>query len=418
MLLKVTSMNAVGVLVRIVAGFITQKAIAVFVGPQGMGVVGNFRDFLAAIQSVSTLGITNGIVKYVAEFKKETNKLSQVLSTSLILIIGASSVSAVVIFFTASYWNSSIFGEKYDFTTIIQVCALAIPIYALNFLLVAIINGYSKYKEFIGINIVSNIAGVVVTVVLMWQFHLEGAIYAVLVAPLLAFVVTIGFIYKKRGKLQLFSLENGKVDSLKKLSSYAIMALLSTLALPVVRIAIRDYIAEIEDEVAVGYWEAMNRLSNFYLMFITTLMTLYVLPKLSGINSNKGFRIEVANFYKTILPLFAAGLLLVYFLRNFVINVLLTTQFAPMEPLFVWQLSGDLFKVASMVIAYQFLAKNMFWYYVISEIISLAIIYASSIFLISRYGFVGASMAHLFSFVLYFFMVVFILRKKLFSKET
>ena len=208
MLLKVTSMNAVGVLVRIVAGFITQKAIAVFVGPQGMGVVGNFRDFLAAIQSVSTLGITNGIVKYVAEFKKETNKLSQVLSTSLILIIGASSVSAVVIFFTASYWNSSIFGEKYDFTTIIQVCALAIPIYALNFLLVAIINGYSKYKEFIGINIVSNIAGVVVTVVLMWQFHLEGAIYAVLVAPLLAFVVTIGFIYKKRGKLQLFSLEN------------------------------------------------------------------------------------------------------------------------------------------------------------------------------------------------------------------
>ncbi len=416
MLLKVTSMNAVGVLVRIVAGFITQKAIAIFVGPQGMGVVGNFRDFLAAIQSVSTLGITNGIVKFVSEFKKETNKLSQVLSTSLILIIGASILTAIVVFLSASYWNSSIFGESYDFTTIIKVCAIAIPFYALNFLLVAIINGYSKYKEFIGINIVSNIVGVAITVVLMWQFYLEGAIYAVLVAPLLALVVTIGFIYNKRAKRHLFTLENCKTDSLKKLSSYAIMALLSTLALPVVRIAIRDYIYEIDDEVAVGYWEAMNRLSNFYLMFITTLMTLYVLPKLSGITSKNGFRIEVVNFYKTILPLFAAGLLLIYFLRNFVINVLLTREFAPMEPLFVWQLSGDLFKVASMVIAYQFLAKNMFWYYVISEIISLFIIYASSIFLINRYGFVGASMAHLFSFVFYFFMVVFLLRKKLFRK--
>jgi len=84
-----------------------------------------------------------------------------------------------------------------------------------------------------------------------------------------------------------------------------------------------------------------------------------------------------------------------------------------MNTLFIWQLSGDFFRVASLVIAYQFIAKNKFWAFIITQIISLSVIYFSSTLLVSEYGFVGASMGHLVSYIIYFLMLLVIFRKSL-----
>ncbi|MCB0439626.1 MAG: O-antigen translocase, partial [Mangrovimonas sp.] len=52
-LLKVASLNSVSVLLRIIAGFLTSKAIAIFVGAEGMALIGNMRNFLSSMQSIS-----------------------------------------------------------------------------------------------------------------------------------------------------------------------------------------------------------------------------------------------------------------------------------------------------------------------------------------------------------------------------
>ncbi|HBK83540.1 MAG TPA: O-antigen translocase, partial [Flavobacterium sp.] len=41
-LLKITSLNSVSVFFKIIIGFITSKVIALFIGPSGMALVGNF----------------------------------------------------------------------------------------------------------------------------------------------------------------------------------------------------------------------------------------------------------------------------------------------------------------------------------------------------------------------------------------
>lgn len=415
LLLKVTSFNSIGVLVKIITGFITQKALAIFVGPQGVGFVGNFRDFIAVIQTFSTIGLSNAIIKYVSEFKENKNKLSQILSTSLGISLIAASFCAVIIFFTASYWNEKFFSGIYDFTLIIEVSAIAIPVYALNTMLVSVINGYSKYRLFVLVNICSNILVLAVTLFLLWQFRLEGALYSIVIAPVVSFIISILFVFHKRSKAKLFSFSLFNFQTLKNFKTFVLMALLSGIAMPFVRIAIRDYIEITDGKNAVGYWEAMFRISSFYLMFFTSLMTLYVLPKLSQINNNKDFRSEIANFYKTLLPLFAATLFIFYLLRNYVILILQTEEFYPMEPLFAWQLLGDFFKVASMVIAYQFIAKNMFWHYVFVEIFAMTALYSLCIIFISQYGFVGASMAYALQSFLHLLLVFIIFRKKLFS---
>ena len=81
-LYKVASLNSAAVITRIVSGFLTSKAIAYFIGAEGMALVGNLRDFLRFAQSFSILGLYNGVVKFIGEFKDDIKKLGKVLSTT------------------------------------------------------------------------------------------------------------------------------------------------------------------------------------------------------------------------------------------------------------------------------------------------------------------------------------------------
>ena len=55
-LLKVASLNSVSVIVKIIAGFLTSKFMAIFIGAEGMALVGNLRNFVGSVQSISILG--------------------------------------------------------------------------------------------------------------------------------------------------------------------------------------------------------------------------------------------------------------------------------------------------------------------------------------------------------------------------
>ena len=80
-LIKVASLNSTSVLIKIIAGILTSKAIAIFIGAEGLALIGNLRNFLSSVQSISILGLYNGVVKYIAEFKKNTVELSKTIST-------------------------------------------------------------------------------------------------------------------------------------------------------------------------------------------------------------------------------------------------------------------------------------------------------------------------------------------------
>lgn len=414
-LLKISSANSLSVLVKIITGFITNKALAIFVGPTGMGYVGNFRDFYLSLQTIATVGLSNGIIKYVAEFRKDLPQLARVLSTALGMTILAAIACGFFVIFTASYWNSQLFSDTHDFTVVIQISGASIVTYAIYTLVLAIINGYSKYKIYIVSSMLANISGLLITVILVWKYALIGALYALIIIPVVSLIITCFFIYKKRVNLSLFNTKNIDLETISKFKNYILMALVSGLALPLVRILIRDYIEIHEDSAASGYWEAMFRISNFYLLFFTTLMTLYILPKFSNDPSDRTFRQEVGNFYKTLLPLFGLALGILYLLRTYVILILQTEAFLEMEKLFGWQLLGDFFKVASMVIAYRFIAQNMLWPFIITEIFSLLLLYGLTLYLVPLYGFVGAAMAYAIQMFIYLALVLFIFRKPLYK---
>jgi len=414
-LFKVASLNTVSVLLNIIAGIFTSKAIAIFIGPEGMALIGNLKNFTKSVQSFATLGIYNGVVKYIAAFKNNAAQLAKLISTVYYVGFLATTLVCFFVYYNAEYLNSIVFLSYTNYTYIFKLLALALPFYCLNLFSFSIMNGYSKYRMLLIINIIGQILGLFITLILIWQNNLDGALISVVLSPSLIFLITFVGILNQKNFASLIDIDNLSFTLIKKISAYTMMVLISGLALPMVMILIRNYIGNSVGMQEAGFWEAMNRLSSYYLMFVSSLMALYILPRFSEIDNTKDFRKEVFSFYKTITPVFGIGLLIIYLLRPFVITIVFSKEFAPMEDLFLWQLMGDFIKVLSIVIAYQFIAKRMYWHFIITELFLVIMLYASSLYFIDNNGARGATIAHFVSYVFYFGIILMVFGTKLFG---
>jgi PST family polysaccharide transporter len=414
-LVKAASLNTTNISLKIVAGILISKFIAIYIGPQGMALIGNLRDFLAAIQSLSIAGLYKGVVKFISEVKNNAVELSKTLSSVFYFGFVTTLLLAFLCYYNAEFINDIIFSDSYNYTYVIQILAIILPFYALNMFVFSIMNGFSKYKILLLINILGQILGLLVTLLLIKQENIDGALIAVVITPALNLLITIVGIAFRKSLVSSIKITNVSFSVLNKLSPYMLMALVSSIAMPIVMIIIRNYLIDEIGIKSAGYWTAMTRVSDYYLMFINSLMVLYILPRFAEIKSRREFRKEVFSFYKTIMPAFIALLTIIYLSRSVLITVLFTEDFRPVEDLFGYQILGDIMRVLSMVIAYQFLAKKMFSHFIVLEVFLFVIMYFSSIYLIDAFGLIGAVMGHCLSYVMYFGIILLIFGSSLFG---
>ncbi|HMR15242.1 MAG TPA: O-antigen translocase [Mariniflexile sp.] len=417
-LVKVTSLQATSVLIKIIAGILTSKAIAIFIGPTGLALIGNLRNFVSSFQSIATLGFYNGAVKYISDVKDDVVALGKTISTIFYTGFIATILVSFICYFNSHAINNIIFPVYNNYAYVIKIFAIVLPFYALNMFSFSIMNGFSKYKILIIINIIGQILSVSVALLLIYQNKIDGALISVVIAESLIFLITLVGIINRRTLVPLIKVGHISFGFFKKISSYSAMAIFAAIIMPLVAIAIRSYIIENVGYKDAGFWEAMTRISHYYLMSATSLMALYILPRFSEIDDVKEFRKEVFSFYKTVVPFMVVGLVLMYFLRSVIVSFIFSSEFKPVEELFLWQLLGDFVKVLSTVIAYQFLAKKMFWHYMLTEAFLVIILYTTSVYFIDLYDHVkGAVIAHFVSYVMYYCIILLIFGSSLFGVD-
>ncbi|WP_295093914.1 O-antigen translocase [uncultured Flavobacterium sp.] len=411
---KITSLNSLSVALKIGIGLITSKILAVFVGPSGMAFVGNLRNFLTSLENISTLGFQNGIVKYTAESEKSKIELQKIISTVFLALVGVAIVLSCILFCSVSYWNEKIFGDNIEYLIVFKVLSFVLPTYGVSVFFIAVINGLGRFKKVIAINIIGNIIGLLTSVFLIMQFKTIGALLAIVIAPALLFFITLYLVQKEIRVSEFIKWYAFDFKVLKNLSAYSLMTLVSSVFAPFVFLAIRNHIIQDLGIEQAGYWETMTRISSYYLMFISTMLSVYFLPKLSRAETNLETKKIFLQYYKFILPVFGLALTAVYFARVFIIRLLFTQDFLPVTDLFFWQLLGDLFKVCALILGYQFFAKRKTLMFILTEFFSLSLLYFSSLYFIKEFQIEGVVMAYAFQNVCYLMVLGIYFRKSLF----
>ena len=404
LLLKMTSLNAVVIIIRLIISVFVQRLLAVSLGEAGIAKIGQLRNLMQILTSTSSLGIFNGVVKYVSENERNPGQISKLFSTAFIFGAIGSIGSASILFFNAEYISLRLFGS-YGFIDLVKCLALLPPVIGLNRIMYGLINGLSDYKKHAKIELIGYVFSVVLLLVFLYYFSLKGVLFSIILSPVLSFAVIFIIFYEKlKTHIRLKAL---RIDFsyAKPLLAFTLMSLISTVLLNYIEIDLRTAITDKINIEEAGYWTAMNFISKNYMVFSSSIFTLYVIPKFAKINTGDAFKKEVLYIYKTLLPLFGLGMLVVYVFRNLIID-LIYPNFDGLEDLFKWQLLGDFVRLATLVISYQFLAKKLVWSFVTTELISLGLFYGLSKYYVGIYGAEGVVMAHFYRYIIYFFIVI------------
>ena len=399
-IIKVFSLNALSTLVRMLAGMVSVKIVAIIIGPAGIALLGQLNNFNTILLGLANGGIGSGVTKYVAEYKNDENVIKSYLSNALKITLVCSSLVAIGLIVGCGQLSQLILmSDEYYYVFIIF--GITIFLYTLNTLFIAIVNGYKQFKRYVTINIAGTIIGLIYSVTLVFFLGLPGALINAVTFQSIVFFITIWMCRKFRWMRWEYFKEKFNRPIVKKYLGYSLMTIVSIALLPISQMLLRGYVISELSASEAGIWEGMNRISNMYLSVITSAFSVYYLPRLSEISNPEELHNEVSKCYKVIIPMFLCVGTIIFFLRHFILWVLFTPDFAPMEHLFIWQLTGDLFKICSWLLSFIMVAKARTKLFITIETVFTLLYVFMCFFFLKHNGIVGLTQGYLCNYILY-----------------
>lgn len=410
------SLNSISVAISFVLGIVSTKIISYFLGTSGMALMGSFRNFSTMLKSLATLGISNSVVKLVVENKKDKRELSVIYSTFFWLFLIVSVVFGCTTFFLANLISQLLFFTTAYFVPI-QFFGILLPLMVINTFWLAIYNGLEKFQRIIYIQIVANVLVFGLSALLIWKRTILGGLLSIAIGELLMVLVT--FLYVRKDN-SFFQFDLHKIISKKYITiikNFSVMAMLSAVIAPLTLICIRNFIVKTHSIEEAGIWDAINRLSSFYMVFFSSGLSMYYMPKLASLQTDAEFKSELKTYFKTLVPLFFVMLIAIYIAKGILLKLAFTSEFSGIRDILVWQLVGDFLRIMTLAFGFQILVKTMMKRYFFIEIVFNASYLLLSFYLVNEFATVGVLKAYVFSNAICLVFVLLMFRK-LFIKKS
>jgi polysaccharide transporter, PST family len=397
---------------RLLAGLVAIKLVAWYAGPAGVGKLGQFLSLMSLLAVLAGGGISAGIVKYVAEYRDDPGRLSRLLSAALWYALCASCLMGGLALLLSRPLALWLLGDA-RYAGLIRVLAVAqLGIALLNYIL-AVINGFMDVRRLAFIQVAGSLVGIVMMVWLSRWLHLYGALLALVVSQLLWLAIGVPAwwrsSYFRRGMLRL----RYDREMTGRLAAFSVMTISSAVLAPLVNIAVRDHLAAQLGWEQVGYWQAVSKVSDAYLLFLTTAINIHYLPRLASTHTRAALLHELREAGRYLLPAVVLLAATVYVFRGWVTRLLFTPDFVAANALYGPQLVGDVIKIAAFVLSYLMLAKAMTRLFVIAECVFAASYLALVFLFTARFGLVGAMYAFALNYLLYLAFNVLVARRYL-----
>lgn len=412
--LKTSFYSAIGTTVSLITKLITNKVVAVYLGTNGMFLLGQLKDFLKITNVISNFGTTNGTVKYVAQHKENESELKNYLGTGFKIHIYFSLVMLIITILFNKWISYYLFNDT-KYSTFLVVLAFSLVSISVHVFFMTVLNGLKKVKLFISINIIATILSAIILIFLVIKHNTLGAFYAFAISQFLTFFVSlILIILYKPFSLNLLK-SPFKKSVFKKLSKFSLMALAGPLCLISATFFVRYFLSSEFDKNYAGSWEGMWRISAMYLLFLTTTFKFYLLPTFATL-SGENLRKEVFKIWRFIFPIVIVITLTIYLLKDFVINTLLDKDFFLVGTLIGFHLLGDTIKINAWVLGNVLISKTKTKAFIFFQVEWALVFSTLTILFVNKYGFVGVSIAYFIAYIIHFLLMNIYLRKLLWIK--
>ena len=350
--------------INIILRLIRSKAIALLIGPIGMGISNLLLTTMELINGLTNLGLERSAVKDISLANTNSNSKNVAITISILkkLVWLTISIGVLLMILLAPWLSEIAFGNK-DYTISFIWISIALLFKQLSSSKLAILQGLRKLKSLAKANLLGNFIGLLITLPLYYYYKIDAIVPAIIIATFMSFVFT----YYYSHKLDIESVTISRKEAVsegKGMINLGVMLSLSSLITLLVAYIIRIYIGSANETeelglIDVGLYSAGFVILNSYVGIIFNAMGTDYFPRLSEIAN------DIKKLRKTVLEQATVAILLitpiiVVFLAcaPFIIVILYSHEFSPIVTMVTWGILGMIFKAVSWSMGYMIIAKG------------------------------------------------------------
>lgn len=389
--------------IKVLAGIVMNKIIALYLGPAGLALIGQFQNFSGIVTSVGNGSIQTGIIKTTAECENEDDRV-EVWSNALAISVYFSLITSVCVFTFAEYIAHTVM-LSHDYIFVVQVFALSIVFYSLNLYVISILNGIGNIAFYSLINILISIFTLIVVSILTVYYKLNGALMGVIITQSFVFVISYSLIYIKY-KNRFFKYVNASLNKsiIKQLMKFGLASFLSGFIYSIMMLSVRYIITYNSSLVEAGLWEATIKIGIYFNMFFAMPISIYFLPRFSGLRDTLEIKKLMRSCFAFSLPLLILFGSIVFLLKGPIIDLLFSSEFTSVKGLIGVLLIAELFRVTSGVFGVFFVANKLLYANIRNEFIWAVIFVIGVLLSFSGYGLTGVVVSYLISCLVWFLL--------------
>lgn len=397
-LFKTSVLGALDFGVRAIGILVLMKLAAIYAGPEGVGYFGQFQNLFAIAILLSGGIFTSVLIRFTAENQEDKAYLSKFWGSAIALSLGLAIISAfsLIVLSQTSLYELIAPGIK---TPIFIVSSLLLIPACLQSFFFAVSNGLENPKLLFSIRITSVVILVSVFAALLFFFEFEWALLALTLAPALTMILCF-FIFRK---LKIFSLGDLSFSHIrthfKIYTQYGLMSAISALALPVVLLFTRSTLLTKFGGEELGNWEGAFRIGDQYLVFISSILTIYYLPKFAKQKDDLSKIVKEALLFSFTLA--SIGGVLIYLLREPIVGLLLDQSFTLTTELLGVQIAASIVKICAWVFAFIMVTRAQHKLFIIGEV-GASLLLLSLVYLAANVSIYWVNYAFLITYPIYF----------------
>lgn len=389
---------------RMISSFFINKIVSIFYGPSGIALLSHIQNIFATFLIFCQEGINKGMIAALSTSHIDKEKQGTIIASGALWSAG---VYILIILASLFYFNSlTVLFHVTRPSLWLAVGLIGIGLLIVQYFLLSLFLAWDKIKWYNIINIIGSLGTMPIV---YWASKYGGLDWMLLAATCgLFFTSIISIVVLKFLKIHTFSTSTLPSSEYHKgILQFVYMALGIMVFGKFTDLGLRQFAFSQFSVEEVGLWQAVVKLSDYYTVAFTSLLSVVYFPKLPALLSHPK---ELQKFvFQTILwiyPILILGLVFVYLFRTPLILILFNSSFESAEQFVSVQVLSDALKFLSFFLVFIMYTQARTTLFLILDASS-ALLYISLSYYFSQImGLDGLLLAQL---VRYFYYLIFLI---------
>lgn len=407
--MKATSIFGGVKVFQIIIAIIRSKFIAVLLGPLGMGISGLLTSTTGFVAALTNFGLSTSAVKDISAAHSTGNEIRLAIVAKVFRRwVWVTGILGTVLTAVLSPWLSQLtFGNR-DYTFAFIWISVTLLLKQISAGQSVMLRGMRQIRYMAKASLYGSIIGLFTTIPLYYFYGIKGIVPAIIITAITSLVLTWYF----ARKLDVKSIYVSKARTIaegKGMLKMGFMISLSAMITLGAAYVVRIYISNTGGVDQVGLYNAGFAIINTYVGMVFTAMSTDYYPRLAAVAHNNEQSKEVINQQAEIAILLLAPIILVFLVFiNWVVIILYSTKFLPVNDMILYAALGMLFKAASWSMAFIFLAKGASRVFFWNELITNVYLLGLNLLGYKYFGLKGLGISFMVAYFMYAIQVYYV----------